>query len=228
MLRLLNNRAGQMDTTLLESAFEMRARVMFDQMHWRFDGQDPERDTDVFDTDDTLHFVSADDSGRVIAYGRLNPTMEPHMFSELFSDYCDMKGVLRNPRVFEHSRYLVDKTSTDKDVWRRHRGAVETGIALLCVEAGIRAITWLSSMEAYTHVAKITQGTRPLGLPIYSDTDGCDHIAAVSDSVPEAIPFMAAYYGFDETQMSDFQRQVEAVAPSVAETILEQERGIAA
>lgn len=105
MLRLLNNRAGRMDTALLESAFEMRARVMFDQMGWRFNGQDRKRDNDDFDTDDTLHFVSADDSGRVVAYGRLNPTMEPHMFSEIFSEYCDMQGILRNPRVYEHSRW---------------------------------------------------------------------------------------------------------------------------
>ncbi|MEO1656707.1 MAG: acyl-homoserine-lactone synthase [Pseudomonadota bacterium] len=228
MLRLLHDRAGQTDSALLEAAFEMRARTMSDQMGWRFEGQNTSRDTDEFDTDDTLHFISADTSGRVVAYGRLNPTMAPHMFSEVFADYCDLDGVLRSPRVYEHSRYLVDKSFTDKDMWRRHRGAVEVGIALLCVEAGVRAITWLSSMAAYTHVAKITQGTRPLGLPVYSDTDDCDHIAAVSDSVPEAIPFMAAYYGFDGAMMARLQRQVEAVAPSVAKSIVEFERGIAA
>lgn len=228
MLRLLNNRANQSDTALLEAAFEMRARVMFDQMGWRFDGQNRRRDTGMYDTDETLHFVSADDAGRVVAYGRLNPTMAPHMFSDLFADYCNFSGVLRDPRIYEHSRYLVDMSGDDKVAWRRHRGAVETGIALLCVAAGLKGITWLSSMAAYTHVAKITKGTRPLGLPIYSDTDDCDQIAAVSDSVPEAIPFMAAYYEFDETIISNFQQQVEAVAPTVIETVLDYERGVAA
>ena len=228
MLKILNREAGVVDEALLQAAFCMRAKVMHTQMGWIFDGQNTEYDQDQFDTDQTLHFISATDSGEVIAYGRLNPTMTPHMFSELFADHCDLSGVVCRPRVFEHSRYLVDKNILDKEQWRRHRGAVEVGIAMLSAEAGLEGITWLSSMAAYSHVAKISPGTRPLGLPIRSELDDCDYIAAFSESIPAAIPMMAAYYQFDEQMLQSFNQQVRSISPTVIESIAAFERSDAA
>ena len=105
---------------------------------------------------------------------------------------------------------------------------MEIGIAALCAAANIDAINWLSSLEAYTHVASVNPSTRPLGLPVPHAKDDRDYVAAISDSVPEAVPFMLHHYQFTAEETAGVHAEVARVKDSVASLIKRYERPVVA
>ena len=76
---------------LLDAMYRMRYRVVVGEWGWDIPGIQPGYDKDQFDTDATVYVIVRTSDGDVVGTSRLNPTTRPHMLSDLFADYCNLK-----------------------------------------------------------------------------------------------------------------------------------------
>jgi acyl-homoserine lactone synthase len=166
--------------TSLEEMHRLRYRVAVGQWGWNIPGIAPGFDKDDFDTPDTIYFLAYSTAGdRLVGCARLNPTTEPHLLSEVFSDLCDLQPAPRDPAVYEFSRYIVDHQALSKEDQFSVRGRISATINMFCLRTGIKALTWLAYHQMYARALK-TWDTAPLGLPKFFAEDDATYIAAVS------------------------------------------------
>ena len=165
----------------LDAMFKMRARVVA-ELGWDVPGAIEGYDRDQFDREDTVYLLVMNDArDDVLACTRLNPTTGPHMMSEVFAHYCDLKPFPRDPGIWECSRYMIDRSRcSSKDEQTKARKHLGLGLTEYCLSHGIRAISWLTHEYMYNLTQRVYD-TRPLGLPKYEASDGANYIAAVSD-----------------------------------------------
>lgn len=180
----------------LDEMFRLRYRVEVECWRWRLPDARDGRDRDQFDRDETIYFLSLSDEGAVVGCGRLNPTLSPHLLSDVFAKCCALGGVRRGPDIWEFSRYVIDPALKRKDYFRA-MGEIEFAINHFCLEAGIAHLTWLSYLKVYQHALTVWD-TRPLGLPQHFDDDGGDYIAAISAMTAEGLERVRAKYGFGQ------------------------------
>jgi N-acyl-L-homoserine lactone synthetase len=164
---------------LLDDMFKMRHRIVVEKWGWKIPDCEPGFDKDQFDTDETVYLVETDAlRQRVVGCVRLNPTIGPHMMSELFAQHCDLQPVLRGTNVWECSRYVIDRnalSSRDLDLPTRRRLSI--GVTEFCLSAGIDQLSWYTSQAMYNLIVRIWD-TRPLGLPRYFEADDEVYIPA--------------------------------------------------
>ena len=165
---------------LLDAMHRNRHDVVVDQWGWDIPNIKPGYDKDQFDTESTVYIVVTDEEKGVVASTRLNPTTEPHMLSELFSDFCNLQPYPVSDRVWECSRYVIDRTLyRDALSEFRIRAQLGIGITQFCVDESVNQLSWLTHQKFYNLVQKIWK-TEPLGLPRRDTADGWAWIAAVS------------------------------------------------
>jgi acyl-homoserine lactone synthase len=116
--------------------------------------------------------------GTVGACGRLNPSMRPHLLSEVFADMCE-GGAPRSETIYEYSRYLVERKGKTQKEFMKAWMLITQAVNEYCIENGIMSVSWLARKRLYglsTYLWK----TRPLGLPKYYEDDQKEYIAAIS------------------------------------------------
>jgi len=106
-------RPGQ--SRLLDEAMRLRHKVFVEEKGWsrlrRADG----RDVDEFDTAATVYHVAVV-NGEVAGTQRFNPTMGPHLLSDVHSDLC-ARPYRRGPHCWEWSRYSVARKYRREDIY---------------------------------------------------------------------------------------------------------------
>ena len=127
----------------LEDMFEQRYRVLIKGMGWNVPGCQPGRDEDAFDTEDTVYLIERHPkTKKLISTFRLNPTLKPHLMSEIFSHQCELKGVPRAANIWELSRVVYDASRMEGALFKKTRAAMRLALAEFCFAAGIDALTW--------------------------------------------------------------------------------------
>ncbi len=180
MVEIITRDNAHLYADLLRDMHEMRYRVAVEQWGWRIPGIEPGFDKDAFDTDDTIYFVYPDIADRrALACGRLNPTLKPHMLSEVFAERCVSEPLPRGETIYEFSRYIVDHQGTSKDEQAVVRSRIAPAINKYCLETGVTHLTFLGYMSSYARTVKYWD-TRPLGPPCAFVEDNATYIAAVS------------------------------------------------
>jgi len=150
---------------LLDEMHKMRYRVVVEEWGWDIPGIEPGYDKDQFDTDDTVYVIVQTDAGDVVATSRMNPTRQPHMLSELFSDYCDLQPYPVGDDVWECSRFVTDRSMMSDPVEDfRIRCRLGLGLTVFCLDNGISRLSWLTHQKFYNLVQRVWK-TEPLGLP---------------------------------------------------------------
>ncbi|HXI86913.1 MAG TPA: acyl-homoserine-lactone synthase, partial [Parvularculaceae bacterium] len=151
MISIITPRNRHLYARELDAMFELRHRVVIREWGWRIPGATDGRESDAFDGDDTVYIVAfGADHRKVVGCARLNPTTGPHLFSELFADYCGLQGVRRGERIFELSRFLVDPSLSRRD-YGRVMGSMEFAVNTFCLASHITHLTWLSHGAIYQH-----------------------------------------------------------------------------
>lgn len=164
----------------LKEMHRLRYRVAVEQWGWKIPGLTDEMDIDQFDTPNTIYFLAFSNGGdRLVGCGRLNPTDEPHMLTEIFSDLCDLQPPPRSPRVYEFSRYIIDHQALSKEEQMVVRGRMSATINRFCLRVGIESLSWFAYQQMYARALKMWE-TEPLGTPKYFADDDASYIAAVS------------------------------------------------
>lgn len=153
---------------VLEEMFERRYELFFDGLGWLPEecGVEPGYDKDQFDKDDTVYIVERTSEGRVVGFCRINPTIRPHMMTDVFADYCDHVPV--GPHIHEVSRLGYDYRllNRDRDAWNEVRARVTTAITDYCLRAGISQVTYCVHEKIYFAIKRDTWGAEKLGEPV--------------------------------------------------------------
>ncbi|MEH6487989.1 acyl-homoserine-lactone synthase [Hyphomonas oceanitis] len=156
-------RAGHTDE--LDQMYRMRYRIVVGEWKWDIPGIDFGYDKDQFDTDETVYVIVQNEAGDIVATSRLNPTMRPHMMSELFSDYCNLQPYPVGADVWECSRFVTDRSMLADPVEDfQVRCRLGLGLIVFCLDHGITRLSWLTHQKFYNLVQKVWV-TEPLGLP---------------------------------------------------------------
>lgn len=91
---------------LAEQMFRLRARVFSHRRGWRVKVEKG-RERDHFDDLGPL-YICLTENDRLLASLRLLPTTGPHMLSNVFPEVMGSAGIVRDPLIWESSRFCVD------------------------------------------------------------------------------------------------------------------------
>ncbi len=176
----------------LNDMFNLRYRVFVERWGWNLPNADhaAKLDIDQFDKADTFYLVHVnDETGRVQAACRFNPTTEPHLLSEVFPECCSIRGIPQGEDIMECSRLVCNEIDLSRRDYIRVGRELSYGITALCFKLGVRQMTWLGHMGAYEYGIRLWP-SKPLGLPI-EFPDG-RYAAAISDINEVALAQSAA------------------------------------
>lgn len=162
-------------TEELDEMYRLRHRYFVDQKHWfdlrKVDG----RERDQFDNKDATYLLLFDD-GRVVGTHRLLPTTKPHLFTEVFSELCNVRGVQRRHDIYEAGRTCLDEELLDRETLRRLRRLIMIGLFEFCTRAGLSQFVTLCPISVVHQYVKIGLAVKPLGIP--KEIDGVVCVAA--------------------------------------------------
>lgn len=179
MFRIITPETRRANQGLVDAMHEMRYRVVVEEWGWDIPGVVVGYEADQFDTDETVYVIVQNCSGDVIASSRMNPTMRPHMMSDLFADYCNLQPWPVGPDVWECSRFVTERSRLSDPVEDfKARCRLGIGLTVHCLDRNITRLSWLTHQKFYNLVQKVWK-TEPLGLP-RSDGGDWAWIPAVS------------------------------------------------
>lgn len=168
MIHLICSENKNLYADLLPEMYQQRSSVFVDRMKWDLvceDGQEK----DQFDTEDTIYLVVLDDdTGKILSSIRLNPTSEPHLMSEIFSNLCDGE-VPRGPTIFEGSRYCYNPELTCRTDRLTAMRYMICGVMECAVLNGWKKITFVINMPLLSHCLRAGWNIYPLGIPEYKN-----------------------------------------------------------
>src|SRR6185312_8149319 len=177
----------------LESMFRLRHRIFVERMGWEALRKPDGIEKDQFDTPDAVYLILQDDNGEVIGSHRLLPTVKPHLFSELFADMCNVRGVKRGPNVYELNRTCVDEDRLDRKKQEWARQQIISGLVEFSARAGIDQVTILTPLEVMFRYMLIGVDVKPLGF--HREIDGVKQAAVSVTMNREADAAVKAAFG---------------------------------
>lgn len=93
---------------LIDQMHQLRAKAFHTRRGWRVEVKDG-RERDAFDDLDPLYVLVSNGEGQLAASLRLLPTTGPYMMADVFPEVQGPMGPIRNPLIFESSRFCADR-----------------------------------------------------------------------------------------------------------------------
>jgi len=165
MIDVVTSRNANLNQAVLEEMYRMRHRIFVEGMKWEALRKPDGLERDQFDNEDAVYLLLKEEDGRVIGGHRLLPTTKPHLFSTLFSDMCDVKGLRTGARIYELNRTGVDKTLLTPESERVGLRMIMAGLFEFCVRAGIEQLTLLTPLNTLYRCLLMGVEVKPLGTP---------------------------------------------------------------
>ncbi|MBL4907142.1 MAG: hypothetical protein JKX94_06790 [Sneathiella sp.] len=113
MLQLTRSEKFTAHSNILEQMFELRSAQFSTRRGWRVSVIDG-LEKDKFDELDPLYLCLIDQTNKLVASLRILRTTGPHMLSDVFSEVMGKAAIIRDPLVWESSRFCVDTQSVRK------------------------------------------------------------------------------------------------------------------
>jgi acyl-homoserine lactone synthase len=139
---------------ILEKAYRFRHSAFVEEAGWenlrRADGLE----IDQFDTQKTIHVIVESD-GEVVAYSRLNPTIEPHVLSEIYPQLAS-RGLVQEVGAWEWSRMGTSKKA-------RTDGR---GVTFAAIKFEIDTLVWQAHPVWISRASELGFNPEPMGLPL--------------------------------------------------------------
>ncbi|UMA66284.1 GNAT family N-acetyltransferase [Roseivivax marinus] len=124
---------------IMRDVFALRARVFRDRLGWDVQVNEEGLEIDVFDGLDPAYVVSLDDEGRVVGTMRLLQTTGPHMMTDVFAELLDGEPALRDPQVWEATRFCIDTERLGRGAGRNTVSYVTSEIMVGAFEYAMQA-----------------------------------------------------------------------------------------
>ncbi|MDU8910472.1 acyl-homoserine-lactone synthase [Aestuariicoccus sp. MJ-SS9] len=187
-------------TTLLEDTFRLRARVFRDRLGWEVEVENG-MEIDQFDHLDPAYLISVDDDRQVVGCMRLLQTTGPHMLADVFHEILGGESPLRDPQVWEATRFCVDADRLKRGGRGRNSISYVTSEVMIgafeyAMEAGVRdavavmdpvmnRVMIRSNNAPYDYLGQAT----PMGKVVA--------MAGLLDCSPERVAGIRAHSGID-------------------------------
>jgi acyl-homoserine lactone synthase len=184
MIEVVTDRNAHLYTAALDEMFRMRHRTLVGRRGLAALARHDGRLKDRFDAEGAIHMLLMDDGGAVIGAQRLLPTTGPHLFSDVLSEVCAVRGVVRDVRTLELSRYCVDEERLGPARMELARKELVVGMIEFCRRAGFGRITMLLPADVMFHHLVLGIDIKPLGLPVRRD--GMEQVAVAVSVTQEA------------------------------------------
>jgi|GEM_PF-477753 len=192
MVTIVNKFNRNLHTEALNEMFRFRHQVAVGEMGWKLPDATHGYDIDNFDTMDTIYFLDYSESGKLIGSARLNPTVLPHLLSDVFPEFCEFDDVPRGEKIYEFSRYLISKNGTSHAEFILSRARILLAVNEYALANGIETLTLLTYKKHYALAAYLFE-TKPLGLPQFYPSDNEDYIAMTCAVSQEGIDKTSKY-----------------------------------
>ncbi len=164
MIHLINYENRDLHADILDQMYAQRKTIFIDKLGWDLSERNG-LEIDEFDTDSTIYLVGMDERNETIRCSlRLNPTTQPHLMSEILSDYC-ANGVPRGQDIYEISRYCYNPN------YMRPRDRFDAMKQMMCgvmecsILYGWKNLTFVQHTAISSHCLACGWDMRPLGLP---------------------------------------------------------------
>ena len=191
MLEIVDQYNRHLFEDALHDMHRMRYRAAVQEMGWHINVPEKGYDQDEFDYPDSTYVLYFNPDGSVGACGRLNPTMRPHLLSEIFPQQC-VSGVPQSNKIIHFSRYLVERQGKTQQEFMRAWMLITQAVNEWCIQHNIEQTTWLARKRLYG-LSLSLWNTRPLGPAIYYEDDQKEYIAAISEMNMEGLTKVARY-----------------------------------
>jgi len=211
---------------VLEDVYRLRARVFKDRLNWDVNVQDGQ-EIDEFDGLDPAYIVSLDDAGHVVGCMRLLQTTGPHMLSDVFAEILHGEPPLRDPQVWEATRFCVDTERLGR------KGRAKNSISYVTAEVMIGAFEYgqeagildaIAVIDPIMHRVMIRSGNAPYDyLGKTTDMGKVFAFAALLDCSDERIERIRKFSGIDGDVFLD---EEEALALPVVASARTTERDV--
>jgi acyl-homoserine lactone synthase len=153
---------------ILDHAFRFRYHAFVEEAGWHNLRREDKREIDQFDTQDTIHIVVMKNN-TVQAYSRLNPTLKPHILSEVYPEMAS-RGLVREETAWEWSRMGTAKSArSDGRGWGGPIGLLIRCVSLAALKNGIETLVWQAHPVWITRASELGFDPHPLGLPLRID-----------------------------------------------------------
>jgi N-acyl-L-homoserine lactone synthetase/ectoine hydroxylase-related dioxygenase (phytanoyl-CoA dioxygenase family) len=196
MIEVVSRENRQRYEPQLEQMYRLRHRMFVDRLKWEALRKPDGREIDEFDNADAIYLLVTHD-GIVVGCHRIIPTVKPHLISEVFADFCDVRGVQRGPGIVECGRTCVDEDHLVRADLRVARRVLMTGVMEFCVRAGATHFTGLNPIAVMSHYLRLNWDIRPLGVPRTME-DGVTYVAVSYAATNEALVSARRAYGITE------------------------------
>jgi acyl-homoserine lactone synthase len=153
---------------------------------------------DHFDGDDAVHILAIE-KGRLCAASRLVPTSKPHRLGDALPHLAAVRGVPRDPAVYEWTPALAVPKSADAqpdDCHAQAVGAVTCAVVEYCLAENIHALSSVIDARSLPRFHEMGWIVRPLGLP--EQVDGEWVLAVVMPIDASMLQATRAFYGNNE------------------------------
>jgi acyl homoserine lactone synthase len=143
MIRVMDGQKAGEHRYAIEQMFRLRKRVFHERLKWDVNIQG-EFEIDSYDALRPLYVLSMNErTNQVVGSLRLLPTTGPNMLAEIFPELLPEGQLIRNPTIWESSRYCVDTELAEQ--WGQHgvhRASAELLLALceIGIEIGLTFI----------------------------------------------------------------------------------------
>ncbi len=167
MLNVITKFNSHLYQSELDQMFELRHRVLIQDLAWEQLGGENGHEQDQFDTEQAIYVVAKqDDNQRVVACARLHHSLLPNLSSEVFAPLFGPAGVLAGMNVYDGTRLVVDKESADP---RLYRNRIIVGVGQIGEKLGATDLTGVAYYDQFQRYLLGGTPVRPLGLP---ESDG--------------------------------------------------------
>ena len=169
----------------LEQSYRLRHRVYIQEMKWRgLNARDDGRELDQFDTAAAVHLLYLE---RGVVYGgtRLVPTTEPHLLSEVFAHFAEIRGVPRAPDIAEWTRFYVARERREEHKASRVGSLILSSMVDYALQEGLIAVSALMNTFWLPRFLGYGWRVRPLGLPDVHDGEWL--VAGTIEITPDAL-----------------------------------------
>jgi len=164
MIHLINFENKDLHSKILEQMFAQRKTIFIDKLGWDLSERNGQ-EIDEFDTQNTIYLVCMDEKNEIIRSSlRLNPTIKPHLMSEILSDYC-AKDVPRGENIWEISRYCYNPNYMRPHDRFDAMKQMMCGVMECSILYGWHKLTFVQHTAISAHCLACGWDMKPLGLP---------------------------------------------------------------
>jgi acyl-homoserine lactone synthase len=176
----------------VEQHFRIRHDIYVGERRWMDLARPDGREVDQFDTDEAVYLLAMEED-RVVGGSRLVPTMEPHLLNDVFPRLANVRGVPRQPGIFEWTRIFVIPAKREGGRLCTAAGIVYCGILEFCLHQAIEQLSVVCEAYWIPRLLALDWTPRLLGEPI--EKDGMTVVGITCDMTEAALARTRATYG---------------------------------